>query len=243
MTLLAIMSDVHSNLEALSQVMRDIDAHGVDETLCLGDAIGYGPQPQECCDLLRETGVTMLQGNHEQGLINIHHLCMFNQPACDALRKTREMISEETYAWLVSHPKSLVAHGCRFVHGTPPDSVNDYIWKYEKRMGVIFGQFAEAVCFVGHTHDLMRFTYATDGTASGKLPLTKGETLLEPGLRHLVNIGAVGQPRDGDNRAKYALYDTDSRTVTMRFIPYDIKKTADLIRSHGFHRAFADRLW
>jgi diadenosine tetraphosphatase ApaH/serine/threonine PP2A family protein phosphatase len=88
----------------------------------------------------------------------------------------------------------------------------------------------------------MRFTYAK-GVASPKLPLPEGHTVLEPNARHLLNIGAVGQPRDGDNRAKYALYDTDSRTVTMRFISYDIKKTADLIRALGLHRAFADRLW
>lgn len=238
---IAIMSDPHSNFEALKAVFRDIDTYDVDEVFCLGDAIGYGPQPQECCDLLRERNVTMLQGNHEQGLINIHHLCMFNQPACDALRKTREMITEDTYQWLVSHHKSTVAYGCRFVHGTPPDSVSRYIWKYERNMGDIFARFTEDVCFVGHTHDLMRFTF--DTSASGKLPLPEGETLLEPDMRHIVNIGAVGQPRDGNSRAKYALYDPDTRTLVMRFVKYDIQKTADLITKHGFHRGFADRLW
>jgi len=241
MTRIAILSDPHSNFEALSQVFKDIDAHNVDEIYCLGDVVGYGPQPQECCDLLREREVTLLQGNHEQGLISIHHQCHFNQPACDSLRKTREMITEETYQWLVSHHKSVVAHGCRFVHGTPPDSVNKYIWKYEKSMGEIFARFTEGVCFVGHTHDLMRFTYDTE--ASGKLPLHEGDTTLELGMRHVVNVGAVGQPRDGDNHAKYALYDLDSRVLTMRFIDYDIRKTADLIIKHGFHRSFADRLW
>lgn len=241
MTRIAIMSDPHSNLEALTQVIHDIDAQSVDETICLGDAIGYGPQPQECCDLLREKKVILIQGNHEQGLINIHLSSGFNQPARDALRKTREMITEETYQWLISHPKSLVAHGCRFVHGAPPDSVNEYIWKYEKSMSEIFSRFTEDICFVGHTHDLMRFTY--DGEASKKLPLPEGDTILEPNMRHLVNVGAVGQPRDGNNNAKYALFDTDTRTVTVRFIPYDIQKTADLIRAKGFSRAYADRLF
>lgn len=239
---LAIMSDPHANLEALTRVFEDIDTQSVDEVICLGDLIGYGPQPQECCDLMRMRGATLLQGNHEQGLINIYHLQKFNQPAKDALRKTREMISDETYEWLVSHAKSLVAHGCRFVHGTPPDSVTQYIWKYEDRMGEIFSRYPEGVCFVGHTHDLMRFT-SQRGSASGKLPLPEGETHLETAMRHLLNIGAVGQPRDGDNSAKYALYDTDTRTVTMRFITYDIRKTAQLIRARGLHRAFADRLW
>lgn len=242
MPLLAIMSDPHANFEALRKVLEDIDTHDVDEIYCLGDLIGYGPQPQECCDLIRQREAIILQGNHEQGLINIHHLNGFNQPAKDALRKTREMITDETYEWLVSHPKSVVAHGCRFVHGTPPDSVTDYIWKYKDSIGQVFSSYPEGVCFVGHTHDLMRFT-SSNGHASGKIVLPEGDTILEPDLRHLVNIGAVGQPRDGDNRAKYALYDTDTRTVTIRFIPYDIRKTAERILACGLHRAFADRLW
>ncbi|QGY39415.1 metallophosphoesterase [Pseudodesulfovibrio cashew] len=242
MTKLAILSDIHSNFEALQSVLVDIDAQGPDEIYCLGDVVGYGPQPQECCDLLRTREMVILQGNHEQGLINIHNLTRFNQPARDALRRTREMISEETYQWLVSHPKSATAHDCRFVHGTPPDSVNEYIWNYEESMDEVFSRYQEGVCFVGHTHDLMRFT-SKDGQASAKLALPEGETLLDPGLRHLLNVGAVGQPRDGDPRAKYALFDTDSRILTLRFVSYDIEKTVRLIRSHGLHRAFADRLW
>ena len=242
MARLAIISDVHANLEALREVLADVDAQGVDGLACLGDLVGYGPQPQECCDLLRGRDVTIIQGNHEQGLINIHHLGEFNQPARDALRRTREMIDEDTYQWLVSHPKSAVVHDCRMVHGVPPDDAKDYLWKYEAAMGELFARFDEPVCFVGHTHDLMRFTKDREAT-SGRLPLPEGDTLLDPEMRHIVNIGAVGQPRDGDNRAKYALFDTDSRVLTMRFIPYDIKKTVDLIRARGFHRAFGDRLW
>jgi Calcineurin-like phosphoesterase. len=241
MTRLAIMSDPHANLEALTQVLRDVEQQGADEIYSLGDAVGYGPQPQECVDLLRARGVTALMGNHEQGMINIHYLRGFNQPAADALRRTREMITEETYQWLVSRPKSLVAHNCRMVHGTPPDSVTEYIWKYEQRMDEVFARYPEPVCFVGHTHDLMRFVHRDGATL--RLPLPEEETRLEPDARHLVNVGAVGQPRDGDNRAKYALYDTQTRTVTVRCIPYDIAATARLITAHGFHRAFADRLW
>lgn len=241
MTRLAILSDPHANLAALVAVLRDVDAQECDGIVCLGDLVGYGPQPQECCDLLRERDVTLIQGNHEQGLINIHHLHQFNQPARDALRKTREMISAETYEWLISHPKSAVLQGCRFVHGTPPDSATDYIWRFERNMGEVFRRYSEAVCFVGHTHDLMRFTF--NGETAERLPLPEGETFLDPGLRHLVNVGAVGQPRDGNSCAKYALYDTDTQKVVIRFVPYDIQKTADLIVERGFHRGFADRLW
>ncbi|WP_319470310.1 metallophosphoesterase family protein [uncultured Pseudodesulfovibrio sp.] len=240
MSRIAILSDVHGNLEALTQVLRDLDTLGHDTAVCLGDIVGYGPQPQECCDLLRERDMHVVMGNHEQGLINIHYLTAFNQPARDALRKTREMITEDTYQWLVSHSKSLVLHDCRFVHGTPPDSASDYIWKHEKHMDAVFALFSEPVCFVGHTHDLVRFTF--ENNAAKKLPLPQGDTTLDPAQRHLVNIGAVGQPRDGDNRAKYAVYDTESHVLTVRYIPYDVEKTARLITAHGFHRGFADRL-
>jgi diadenosine tetraphosphatase ApaH/serine/threonine PP2A family protein phosphatase len=180
-------------------------------------------------------------GNHEQGLINIIYLRGFNQPAADVLRRTREMISEETYQWLTTRPKAIVEHGCRFVHGLPPDSITEYLWKYRDEMAGVFARYGEDVCFVGHTHDLMRYTCLRGEPTRHALP--EGETVLERGVRHLVNIGAVGQPRDGDNRAKYGVFDLDTRVLTMRFIPYDIKKTADLIVALGFHRGFADRLW
>lgn len=241
MTRIAIMSDVHGNFEALKEVLADLDGQGVDAVYCLGDMIGYGPQPRECADLLRGRGVRCTMGNHEQGLINIIYLRGFNQPAADVLRRTREMISEETYQWLTTRPKAIVEHGCRFVHGLPPDSITEYLWKYRDEMAGVFARYGEDVCFVGHTHDLMRYTCLRGEPTRHALP--EGETVLERGVRHLVNIGAVGQPRDGDNRAKYGVFDLDTRVLTMRFIPYDIKKTADLIVALGFHRGFADRLW
>nr|WP_321255036.1 metallophosphoesterase family protein [uncultured Pseudodesulfovibrio sp.] len=241
MSRIAVMSDIHANFEALKAVLADLDGFAVDAVYCLGDQIGYGPQPQECVDLLRERGVKCLMGNHEQGLINIYYLRGFNQPAADALRKTREMISEETYQWLVSRPKSMVEYGCRFVHGTPPDVVAEYLWKHEKSMGEVFARYSEEICFVGHTHDLIRYVHRNG--VSEKISLCQGDTPLEPDMRHLVNIGAVGQPRDGDNRAKYGLFDVESRLLTMRFVKYDIQKTVNRIREHGFHRAFGDRLW
>lgn len=241
MTRIAIMSDVHGNQEALKAVLADLDRQGADEVYCLGDMVGYGPRPQECADLLRERGVKCTMGNHEQGLINIIYLRGFNQPAADVLRRTREMITEETYQWLVSRPKAIVEHGCRFVHGLPPDSITEYLWKYRDEMPGVFARYGEDVCFVGHTHDLARFT-SHQGEVH-RFPLPEGDAELAPDRRHLVNIGSVGQPRDGDNRAKYGLFDLDARILTMRFIPYDIKKTADLILAQGFHRGFADRLW
>ena len=235
------MSDIHGNYEALKEVLRDLDGLGAAETFCLGDMVGYGPQPQECVDLLRERGVHCTMGNHEQGLINIHYLRGFNQPAADALRWTREAIDEPTYQWLTTRPKSISAHGCRLVHGLPPDSVTEYLWKHHSRMAEVFGSYAEPFCFVGHTHDLERYAYA-NGTAE-RVELKPGCVELPASRRHIVNIGAVGQPRDGDNRAKYAAFDTETGVLDLRAVPYDIQKTVDRIEHCGLHRAFGDRLW
>lgn len=238
---IAILSDIHGNYEALKEVLRDLDGTDATEMFCLGDMVGYGPQPQECVELLRERNAQCVMGNHEQGLINTHYLRGFNQPAADALRWTREAITEETYQWLTSRPKSLVTHGCRMVHGLPPDSVTEYLWKHRVRMAEVFSRYAEPYCFVGHTHDLGRYAY--DKGEAESLPLDLGNTKLEPGKRHLINVGAVGQPRDGDNRAKYALFDTEATVLELRAVPYDIQKTVDRIRRSGLHRAFGERLW
>ena len=180
-------------------------------------------------------------GNHEQGLINIHYLRGFNQPAADGLRWTREAVDEPTYQWLTTRPKSISIHGCRLVHGLPPDSVTEYLWKHHSRMAEVFSRYAEAYCFVGHTHDLERYTYE-NGVAE-RIALKPGRLELPANQRHLVNIGAVGQPRDGDNRAKYAVFDTETGVLDLRAVPYDIQKTVDRIEHCGLHRAFGDRLW
>jgi len=238
---IAIMSDVHGNLEALKEVLRDLDGRGATETFCLGDMVGYGPQPQECVDLLRARGVRCTMGNHEQGLINIHYLRGFNQPAADALRWTREAINEETYRWLTSRHKSIVAHGCRMVHGLPPDSVNEYLWSHLGRMPEVFAGFAEPVCFVGHTHALRWISW--DGATLEKGPFGRRPLKLQAHRRYILNVGSVGQPRAGDNRAKYVLWDTESDTVRVRCVPYDIAATAEKILALGFPRINADRLW
>ncbi|BCS89310.1 metallophosphoesterase family protein [Pseudodesulfovibrio sediminis] len=241
MTRFAILSDPHANFEALNEVFKDIETFGVDRIYCLGDVVGYGPEPQKCVDLVREKGAKVVMGNHEQGLINIHYLRRFNQPAMDALRMTRELVTEETYQWLVTRPKAIAEDACRFVHGSPPDSVNEYIWKHAEDMTPVFRRYTEEFCFVGHTHELVRYSYR--GGVSEKLPLPQGETLLVPDMRHLLNMGSVGQPRDGDSHAKYGVFDLEARTMHIRFVKYDIQKTVDLLKQHGFHSAFGDRLW
>lgn len=239
---LVILSDVHANLEALVSVAADIRARYPDSAVVsLGDVVGYGPQPDECVDLIREMGADSVMGNHEQGLINIIYLQRFNQPAQDALRFTREHLSKENFQWCISRPKALVRDGMRFVHGMPPDSVRTYLWTYAERMADAFVLFSERICFVGHTHEV--HCYALAGGTAEEKKLPEAGLVLDPSARYLINVGAVGQPRGADSRAAYLAYDSGSGRLTCHRVEYDIDKTAQLIRASGLHRAFADRLY
>ncbi|MBN2141036.1 MAG: metallophosphoesterase family protein [Desulfovibrionaceae bacterium] len=239
---LAVVSDVHGNAEALRQVLADMDHLGVAEAVCLGDAIGYGPEPEASVGLLRERGVPMVMGNHEQALSDPRCLDWFNPLARAALIKTRTMLRPQTIDYLSGLPRFLVRRGCRFVHGFPPDSLRIYLHdKGRAEIMAAFLEYPEDICFVGHTHELALISF--DGSRLERGPLGRGARRLDASRRHLVNAGSVGQPRDGDNRAKYVLWDPEARVLEVRFVAYDIKRTADLIIELGLPGVYADKLW
>ncbi|GAB7022691.1 metallophosphoesterase family protein [Salidesulfovibrio brasiliensis] len=237
---IAVLSDIHGNLEAFRAVLGDIESRDVEMTVSLGDVIGYGPDPQACADLVRASGIKTIMGNHEQGLINNIYLARFNPTARDMLLMTREMLDEETVQWLITRPKALTIGDCRFVHGCPPDLVSEYLWKHAGNYEPLFAAFIERYCFVGHTHEL-RHVHGNTNKATAE-HLTGGTFRLDTGQRHIINAGAVGQPRGNGPDAKYLIFDTVAATIEVRFIPYDNLKTAEKIRRLGFNRAFADRL-
>ncbi len=239
---LAVLSDIHSNLEAFRRVLEDIDNQGVTEIVSLGDNVGYGPEPEAVVALVRERGIPSVQGNHELGLVRRKDISWFNPTARQALRRTRELVSESSLAWCATLPPYLVRHGCRFVHGFPPDSARLYLFACEDgEVVAAMDRIAERVCFVGHTHDLELVTIS--GGAVERAPLPHGPTRLDTTLRYIVNIGSVGQPRDGDNRAKYVLWEPESGLVTVRRVAYDIAVTAEKILALGIPAQYANRLW
>ncbi|WP_449242665.1 metallophosphoesterase family protein [Desulfovibrio sp.] len=238
---LAVLSDPHGNLEALRRVLEDMDAQGAEEAVCLGDAVGYGPEPEAVVRLLRERGIPQVMGNHEHGIADKAQMCRFNPQARQALERTACLLEPATAAFLSGLPRFIVRHGARFVHGCPPDRVNTYLYMIrDKALPALFGRFPEEICFVGHTHELALVEF--DGTEARNLDLNGGK-LFEPGKRYIVNVGAVGQPRDGDNRAKYVLWEPEARKITVRRVAYDIQKTVDRMRELGMPEVYADRLW
>jgi len=241
--LLIILSDIHANLEALLAVLDDARsaAPGGSPLICLGDMIGYGADPEAVLNLLRERGAQAVMGNHEMGATDPSTRERFNPQAWKAIRWARGRLSPANLEWITGLPGHLCAEGCRFVHGLPPDEIDTYLFQASSgEVEAILSSLPEKVCFIGHTHQL-RLVSLQDGELRN-MRLGDGRRVLEASARHLVNAGSVGQPRDGDPRAKYCLYDTDTRTLTVRSVVYDAKAAARKILDAGQPKVFAERL-
>ena len=239
---LAIISDVHGNLAALEQVLADLEGRPAEVVVSLGDQVGYGPQPVECLDLLARRGVHRMLGNHELGLIRPEYRSWFNPQALKALMATAGLVGEAEMELMRALPTYMDVDGCRMVHGAPPDSVTTYLFELDDaQIPLALDQASARVCFVGHTHDLELIS-EQDGRI-WRASLAQGEILLDPARRHIVNVGSVGQPRDGTNHAKYALYDTASHRLEIRFVSYDIAATVKMIEERGLPAVYGQRLW
>jgi predicted phosphodiesterase len=239
---MAVISDIHGNFEALKRVIADIDLSKVDKIMCLGDMIGYGPQPEEVVRLIIEKEIGCILGNHERALIDDRRLNTFSGTARISLEITRNLISENTVAFIRSLSINHIFNDFLFVHGTPPDSASTYFDRLsDEEYDHIFRELQQPVAFVGHTHDPVCFL--SDGDIFCHQLLKRGENRLKQGLKYIINVGSVGQPRDGDPNAKYVIFDDDSMTVDLRYVSYDIDKSADLIVKRGFPKINADRLY
>jgi len=239
---LAVLSDIHGNNDALQPVLADLDACGADCIVCLGDCVGYGPEPDAVVRAIRDRSIACIYGNHEAAVIETSHLNWFNHLARRSLEKTIGMLSPESLAFIKALPASLVVGDCRCVHGYPPESAKTYLFeKSLPELKATLETAAERVCFVGHTHDLELVSYCGGVAARGVLH--RGITRLDTKARYIVNVGSVGQPRDGDNRAKYVIYDQADQIVEVRCVSYDIAATAAKIIAAGLPKTHADRLW
>lgn len=238
---LAVFSDIHGNLEAFGAVLADAEGIGCDQMACLGDAVGYGPDSQAVLELLRRRQMPCVLGNHEWGLVDKSRLKWFNPPAREALLMTAQDISPANLEFIAAWPRHLEIGDCRLVHGCPPDEVTTYIFELgpaelEKRIR----KTPQPLCLVGHTHELELIGLAPRGLQ--RQALTRGVHALQKGWRYLMNVGSVGQPRDGDPHAKYLVYDAGAKAVELRFVPYDIAATQAKIRAQGLPEYNASRL-
>ncbi len=247
MSTFALISDLHSNIEALEAVFRRIDELGVSEVNCLGDVVGYGAEPELCTRMVMDRCKWVIMGNHDYGLAG--SLDEFNPLASEALMYTRKRLKPHFLAprkkamwqFLTTLPEKMEDHGFLFCHGSPRNPIMEYVLKSdgflepEKMIGIFDG--LDRPCFVGHTHwpgihrSDFRFTQAVD--EHRVFDLAEGEPAI-------INVGSVGQPRDGDPRASFAVV-TDNR-VEIHRVAYDIRATQAKIMAAGLHPALAERL-
>ncbi|MGD8762277.1 MAG: metallophosphoesterase family protein [Desulfobacteraceae bacterium] len=239
---LAVISDIHGNMDAFERVLADITRSDVNDIINLGDNIGYGPEPDLVVKSVQAHNIPSVVGNHELAAVEPRYLDLFNPVARESLEKNIKLLSNQSIRYISKQKTHLVSFGCRFVHGFPPDSALIYMFQVsDHRKKQIFDKLDERICFIGHTHILEMIGY--DGNTVKHHPLKKGIQRLSENHKYILNIGSVGQPRDGDNRAKYVIWDSSHDTIEVKYITYDIGATVEKIRAAGLPDEHARRLW
>ena len=228
----AIIADIHANLAAFTAVLEDIEHRGgVEEVWCLGDIVGYGPDPHQCIELLRQYNHVCVAGNHDWGAIGKIELSDFNSDAAAACRWTAQQLSPEDIRYLEGLPPAIEKDDFTLVHGSPRDP----IWEYVLSTSIAlenFTFFQSKYCLVSHSHVPLVFKYDETGSCSlSQLSTNIGLALGKSRL--IINPGGIGQPRDGDPRASYAIYDSETSLIRLYRIPYDIDATQDKMMQNG----------
>ncbi len=236
---IGVVSDVHGNLEALSAVLEFFNRRGVQQVLCCGDIVGYGPDPVACIELLQQAGARGVAGNHEWGVLGKTPLARFNSLAVLGINWTRAQLADKHRFYLDGLPLIFRLGPLHIVHGGPADPAE---WEYvfslddaDEQMGAFFTD----ICLIGHTHiPLVAERVAKQGTRIVK----KDDFFIREDAKYLINVGSVGQPRDGDPRAACVIIDLNEKQVTFYRVEYDICRTQEKIRKAGLPEELAFRL-
>jgi diadenosine tetraphosphatase ApaH/serine/threonine PP2A family protein phosphatase len=220
----AVISDIHANLEALTAVLADIAAQSVDQIICLGDVVGYGVDPGPCVELVEKHCTVKLKGNHEAAALGEISTDNYNLSARQSAEWTRAHLDDKTKACINRYTMEHEEPGIYFVHASPLEPTTyRYVLNIDEA-GAGIACLPQRVGFNGHTHLPMIFS----SYKNNPIRQTIGHTFCpDPETHYLINVGAVGQPRDNDPRASYAIYDTVEEEITFRRIEYDFKTTQD----------------
>ncbi len=233
----AIIADIHSNLEALQTVLKDSEEQGCTHYACLGDVVGYGADPKICLDMIREMDIPVVKGNHDEYIGSEMELDGFNAHAAQAVIWTREQLTEDDRKWLNGLKYLRMVQNFTIVHAT---------LDVPRKWGYVFDKLAAAasftyqntsVCFFGHTH--VPTAFVRDESVRGG---SYSKFHVEPGKKYFVNVGSVGQSRDGVAKATYAIYDMEEHTIELRRLDYDMETTKQKILDAGLPSRLAERL-
>jgi predicted phosphodiesterase len=236
---IAFFSDVHSNLEALQAVWDDAREHKVEKFFFVGDAVGYGPDPNQCVKIVRDLCQICLYGNHDYAALGLMDISYFNPYAAEAIHWTQRNLSAESKELFRDFKMTAKVYDIFLVHGTPR---NPEAWDYLLDLADAeynFPAFEERVCLVGHSHVPAVFKKRGEERA---LLSREVEVFLEDDWRYIINIGSVGQPRDRDPRASYLIYDQPENHLFLRRVEYDFTITQRKMAALGLPRYLYERL-
>jgi len=241
---LAIIADIHSNLEALERVLLQVRQESVDAVLNLGDLVGYNANPSECLELLQDETVWNLAGNHDLALFDPERAQYFNIIAYQALNWSREQLEPRHLQFLQGLPLIREAPGSFLAcHGTPtsPDTYIAYHFQAKRVLKQLSRETRLRVCFFGHTHRRALWYRDIRGTVAVQ-EISQPKVLLSPDCHYLINPGSVGQPRDGNPEAAYAIFDDQEFSIHFKSTPYDVAGAQRRILAAGLPPYLAERL-
>jgi predicted phosphodiesterase len=241
---IAIISDVHGNLPALEAVLADIDAAKPEEVWNLGDVVGYGAEPNECVELVRERCTVSLAGNHDLAVLDAIDVSTFSPAAAEAAQWTRAKLTEAAREFLASLHAADESHEVALYHASPRDHVWEYVL-WPEQAGECIARQATRVALIGHSHIALCFRAAEGGDpdATEGAQVSAGTKLDIGDGRWLVNPGSVGQPRDGDPRAAWLELDTEGWIATYRRTEYEVERAAESISAAGLPEHLGKRLF
>jgi len=238
---IGIISDIHSNSEAINCVLKNIEK--VDEFICLGDIIGYGADPNYCIKKIKDLNCRCIGGNHDFGVIGKVNINYFNYAARAAILWTSHQLKNENINFLLSLNKKIELEDDVFaVHGSPRDPILEYILD-KNTASLIFSKFNFKIYFVGHSHLAGCFSFNENNNQIDYMNFSNGGYIeIYKNKRYIINCGSVGQPRDGNPQASYGIYDTNLKKVIINRVSYPIYQTKKKIINAGLPRVLAERL-
>ncbi len=232
-----VLGDIHGNLEALTAVLADAGEAGFDRVLCVGDIVGYGANPKECIEVVRDCDALVVAGNHDWAVLDKVSIDYFNADARDSIEWTREQLSAADLEYLDAAKLIEVVQEVTLVHSSPfsPEYFDYLQTLYDVQLA--FDHLATRLCFVGHSHWPVMFLNTTPVDY-----FLREEFELPPDRRAVVNVGSVGQPRDSDPRACYFIYESEQQTIYLRRVDYDLHPASEKILAAGLPATNARRI-
>jgi diadenosine tetraphosphatase ApaH/serine/threonine PP2A family protein phosphatase len=233
-----VFSDIHGNLEALNEVLKDMEKEGCKKYWCVGDLVGYGANPNECIEKVRALADITVLGNHDSACVGLEDTSNFNQYARKAVDWTAGQIAPYNKDWLQKLPYTAVVDGVLLVHASPSEP---RAWRYMLTISDMLRGFKAMegnMAFIGHSHQPLILINRGEDFFS----INGEEYHVEDGVRCIVNVGSVGQPRDGVPDASYAIWEPDTRTILLKRVGYDVATAQRKIREAGLPDILASRL-